>query len=120
MNTGIGKRLVELMGVMEMNQQKFCKLSGIKISTFSSVCLGKSLPGFEFLEKLTLAFPLVNMRWLLCGEEEMFTLTVFRKSDEDEKNFKLQKEMLRKYLEDRIRLHEMEKHIIKIAKDMLR
>lgn len=47
----------------------FADRIGVQRSNVSHVLSGRNKPGFEFLEKVLLAFPKVQAHWLLTGKQ---------------------------------------------------
>ena len=47
----------------------FADKIGVQRSNVSHVLSGRNKPGFEFLEKILLAFPKVQAHWLLTGRQ---------------------------------------------------
>tara|TARA_B100001123_G_scaffold385415_1_gene458956 strand:- start:199 stop:831 length:633 start_codon:yes stop_codon:yes gene_type:complete len=78
------------------SKRAFYDHAKIDSSQFFRVTNGFQKPGFRFIEKLAIAFPDLNLSWLLIGEGEMILdrvddaektiLENYRKLPEDEKN----------------------------------
>ena len=53
------------------SKRAFYEYAKIDSSQFFRVTNGFAKPGFNFFEKLTIAFPDLNLSWFLTGEGEM-------------------------------------------------
>ena len=89
-------RLEKFRNHVDLKSKKaFYQLARIDSSQFFRVINGFQKPGFGFFEKLAIAFPNLNLSWLLIGEGEMILdrvddaeksiLDNYRKLPEDEK-----------------------------------
>lgn len=56
----------------------FADKIGVQRSNVSHVLSGRNKPGFEFLEKIVLAFPKVQAHWLLTGKHAAVVSAEFR------------------------------------------
>jgi len=53
----------------QLSAGAFADKIGVQRSNVSHVLSGRNKPGFEFLEKVLLAFPKVQAHWLLTGKQ---------------------------------------------------
>lgn len=65
-------RLNILLGLLNLNPNKFSKICGLHQSTFNDAVNGKRMISGESLIKISAAFPQVNLDWLLTGHGEVF------------------------------------------------
>jgi len=68
----VGQRLKILEQIEHQRGKKFDEITNIKYSTIKSNQEGKANPSYENIVKLLEAYPTLNARWLLLGEEPMY------------------------------------------------
>lgn len=56
-----------------MSQQEFAAKLGISAASLSSIFTGRTNPTNKHVQAIHRAFPDINIKWLLFGEEEMYT-----------------------------------------------
>lgn len=66
----LGDRLKLLLEVLSVNQTEFCKAAGIDRGSFNRAFNGISIPRFDAIEAIYLAYPQLNAQWLLNGKGE--------------------------------------------------
>ncbi|MCD7969194.1 MAG: helix-turn-helix domain-containing protein [Alistipes sp.] len=67
------KRLQLLLQEMGLTPARFAEAIGIQPSAVSHLLSGRNKPSFDLLSKILVRFPTVNPRWLILGEEPIFT-----------------------------------------------
>jgi transcriptional regulator with XRE-family HTH domain len=68
----IGKRVSELMFMLNLNQSTFAEKVGTTQTTVRNVSKGLTKPRYELLENICSAFPGLNKDWLMQGIGEAF------------------------------------------------
>ena len=63
----IKDRFLEILSKNRISQQEMAERIGVDASTISCFCKGKRKPGFEILERIAVAFPNVDLNWLIAG-----------------------------------------------------
>lgn len=63
-------RLRMIMDAHKLNAGSFADKIGVQRSSVSHVLSGRNKPGFDFVEKLLIAFPRVSAEWLFTGRQE--------------------------------------------------
>ncbi|MBP3419030.1 MAG: helix-turn-helix transcriptional regulator [Marinifilaceae bacterium] len=63
----IKDRFVKIITDMGISQQEMAERIGVDASTISYFCKGKRKPGFDILERIAVAFPDVDLNWLITG-----------------------------------------------------
>lgn len=58
-----------IMDSHKLNAGSFADKIGVQRSNVSHVLSGRNKPGFDFIEKLLLAFPRVSAEWLFTGKQ---------------------------------------------------
>jgi len=78
------KKILEEKG---LNAQRAAKIIGIDASAVSHIINGRRRPGFDVLQKLSNAFPDLNLNWLVNGQGNMYiSKELENSSDENEDN----------------------------------
>ena len=65
-------RLLKIMTAKNLTASNLAKMLMIQPSNVSHILSGRNNPNLQFIQKLLLAFPDLNPRWLINGEEPMF------------------------------------------------
>lgn len=65
----IKDRIQVIIDSHRLNAGEFALKIGVQRSSVSHVLSGRNKPGFDFLEKIILAFPRVDAVWLLTGKQ---------------------------------------------------
>ena len=63
----IKERFLEILSRNRISQQEMAERIGVDASTISYFCKGKRKPGFDILERIAVAFPNVDLNWLITG-----------------------------------------------------
>lgn len=67
----IGKRLLYVIEIEEVNLYKFCKKYSLAYPTFNQIVLGNRNLGINILYQVLEIIPNLNINWLLLGIGEM-------------------------------------------------
>ena len=68
-------RLSKIMAEKNVSASILAKLLDIQPSTISHVLSGRNNPNLTFIQKLLNAFPDINAKWLISGDDNMFSKT---------------------------------------------
>ncbi|MDR0802578.1 helix-turn-helix transcriptional regulator [Fluviicola sp.] len=79
----IKDRLRMIMDSHKLNAGSFADRIGVQRSNVSHVLSGRNKPGFDFMEKLLLAFPRVSAEWLFTGRQTLVKKTDLMKESEE-------------------------------------
>jgi transcriptional regulator with XRE-family HTH domain len=88
----INKRLVVIQEQQQLSKSQFAQLLQTSLPMITHITQGRNKPGVELLQKVLMAFPEMNAKWLLLGEGEMMVSdnTNLKKSELDEKILAIQ------------------------------
>jgi transcriptional regulator with XRE-family HTH domain len=70
-NTFMKERIQKFIDYKGISPGDLSEVLGVQRSNISHILNGRNKPGAAFIEKLLLAFPMVNARWLFTGEGPM-------------------------------------------------
>jgi Bacteriophage CI repressor helix-turn-helix domain. len=65
-------RLNQFLQLEQLSSARFAAILGIQPSSVSHILSGRNKPGFDFIEKMLLKFPGLNVEWLITGKGKMF------------------------------------------------
>ena len=65
-------QIQEILRRENLTSSQFADRIGVQRSSVSHVISGRNKPGFDFISKILLAFPVINANWLITGEGEMY------------------------------------------------
>ncbi len=65
-------RLQQFLQAENMSPSRFADQLGIQRSGMSHILSGRNKPGFDFIEKMLLAYPSLNAEWLITGKGKMY------------------------------------------------
>ena len=65
-------QIQEILTKERLSSSQFADRIGIQRSSVSHVLSGRNKPGFDFIQKILLAFPGINGDWLITGFGEMY------------------------------------------------
>ena len=65
-------RLQQFLQAENMSPSRFADQIGIQRSGVSHILSGRNKPGFDFIEKMLLAYPSLNAEWLITGKGKMY------------------------------------------------
>ena len=66
-----GSRLKEIMSYYSLSASALAERINVQRSSISHVLSGRNKPSLDFITKLTIALPNINLYWLLNGTENM-------------------------------------------------
>lgn len=66
----ISFRLKEWMSVKEINASELAALMNIQASSISHILSGRNNPSTDFIIKLKIAYPTLDLDWFLIGKEK--------------------------------------------------
>jgi transcriptional regulator with XRE-family HTH domain len=81
-------QIQEILAKERLSSSQFADKIGIQRSSVSHVLSGRNKPGFDFIQKILLAFPGINGDWLITGSGDMY-----KKKSPSEGLFEADKEM---------------------------
>ena len=65
-------QIQEILNKERLSSSQFADRIGIQRSSVSHVLSGRNKPGFDFIQKILLAFPEINGDWLITGSGDMY------------------------------------------------
>lgn len=65
-------QIQEILRRENLTSSQFADRIGVQRSSVSHVISGRNKPGFDFINKILLAFPDINANWLITGDGEMY------------------------------------------------
>ena len=65
-------QIQEILTKERLSSSQFADRIGIQRSSVSHVLSGRNKPGFDFIQKILVAFPEINGDWLITGSGEMY------------------------------------------------
>ena len=65
-------RLNQFLQLEQLSSARFAAILGVQPSSISHILSGRNKPGFDFIEKMLLKFPGLNVEWLITGKGKMF------------------------------------------------
>lgn len=65
-------QIQEILTKERLSSSQFADRIGIQRSSVSHVLSGRNKPGFDFIQKILLAFPGINGDWLITGSGDMY------------------------------------------------
>ena len=68
-------RLLKFLSREQLTSKQFAALIGVQPSSVSHILSGRNKPSFDFMEKIALNYPSVNLEWLITGKGSMFSET---------------------------------------------
>jgi transcriptional regulator with XRE-family HTH domain len=66
------ERILKLIEDEKITAAEFADRIGVQRSNVSHILNGRNNPGYTFIQKIIETFPLINSRWLLTGEGNMY------------------------------------------------
>jgi transcriptional regulator with XRE-family HTH domain len=66
------ERILKLIEEEKITAAEFADRMGVQRSNVSHILNGRNNPGYSFIQKIIETFPLINSRWLLTGEGNMY------------------------------------------------
>ena len=65
-------QIQEILAKERLSSSQFADKIGVQRSSVSHVLSGRNKPGFDFIQKILVAFPEINGDWLITGSGEMY------------------------------------------------
>ena len=65
-------QIQEILAKERLSSSQFADRIGVQRSSVSHVLSGRNKPGFDFIQKILVAFPEINGDWLITGSGEMY------------------------------------------------
>jgi transcriptional regulator with XRE-family HTH domain len=65
-------QIQEILNREGLSSSQFADRIGIQRSSVSHVLSGRNKPGFDFIQKILIAFPEINGDWLITGSGDMY------------------------------------------------
>lgn len=65
-------QIQEILTKKGLSSSQFADRIGIQRSSVSHVLSGRNKPGFDFIQKILIAFPEINGDWLITGSGDMY------------------------------------------------
>jgi len=65
-------QIQEILTKERLSSSQFADRIGIQRSSVSHVLSGRNKPGFDFIQKILIAFPGINGDWLITGSGDMY------------------------------------------------
>lgn len=75
MQSTITERITYLIGALKENTNSFSNKIGVSQSTVATALKRNKGVNSDLIEKITIAYPIVNVDWLLTGQGEMLKST---------------------------------------------
>lgn len=63
------ERFKQLLGQLNLSASEFADKIGVQRSSVSHVLSGRNKPSIDFLEKILIAFPDIDVTWLISGRK---------------------------------------------------
>ena len=105
-------QIQEILTNERLSSSQFADRIGVQRSSVSHVLSGRNKPGFDFIQKILVAFPEINGDWLITGSGEMY-----KRKLHSEELFEAQKEVQTPENEDRIERKPVTMNIKKPQKE---
>ena len=68
----MNRRLQQFLTAENISQSQFAESIGVARANVSHILSGRNKPGFDFIEKMLLAYPALNIDWLITGKGKMY------------------------------------------------
>jgi transcriptional regulator with XRE-family HTH domain len=65
-------QIQEILAKERLSSSQFADRIGVQRSSVSHVLSGRNKPGFDFIQKILVAFPDINGDWLITGSGDMY------------------------------------------------
>lgn len=72
----VNERLLKLMEQEQVTAAKLADILEVQPSAISHILSGRNKPSFDFMQKLALKFPRLNVDWLITGKGNMYKVAV--------------------------------------------
>ena len=68
----MNRRLQQFLSAENLTQAQFADAIGVARASISHILAGRNKPGFDFIERMALTYPDLNLDWLICGKGKMY------------------------------------------------
>ena len=68
----MNRRLQQFLSAENLSQAQFADAIGVARASISHILAGRNKPGFDFIEKIALAYPDLSLEWLILGKGKMY------------------------------------------------
>ncbi|HOG25225.1 MAG TPA: helix-turn-helix transcriptional regulator [Bacteroidales bacterium] len=65
-------RLQQFLTAENISPSRLADQIGVQRSGLSHILAGRNKPGFDFIEKMLIAYPFLNAEWLITGKGKMY------------------------------------------------
>lgn len=72
----VSERLFKLMEQEKLTAAKLADILEVQPSAISHILSGRNKPSFDFIQKLAINFPRLNIDWLITGKGNMYKVAV--------------------------------------------
>ena len=76
-------RLKQFLAAENISQSQFADTINVVRASVSHVLAGRNRPGYDFIKAIMLAYPHLNMDWLILGKGKMYRSAVQEIAPED-------------------------------------
>ncbi len=76
-------RLKQFLAAENISQSQFADTIKVVRASVSHVLAGRNKPGYDFIRAIMLAYPHLNMEWLILGKGKMYRAPVQETGSED-------------------------------------
>ena len=70
--TNMNRRLLQFLQAENITQTQLADTLSVARGSVSNILAGRNKPGYDFLERLILHYPNLNLEWLLSGKGKMY------------------------------------------------
>ena len=68
----MNRRLQQFLSAENLTQAQFADAIGVARASISHILAGRNKPGFEFIERMAVAYPDISLDWLILGKGKMY------------------------------------------------
>ena len=68
----MNRRLQQFLSAENLTQAQLADAIGVARASISHILSGRNKPGFEFIERMAVAYPDLSLDWLICGKGKMY------------------------------------------------
>ena len=68
----MNRRLQKFLDAENVSQSQFADSINVARASVSHIIAGRNKPGFDFVEKMARAYPMLNVEWLITGKGKMY------------------------------------------------
>ena len=65
-------RLLKFLESENISQAQFADTIGVARASISHLVSGRNKPGYDFIERMALSYPSLNLEWLITGKGKMY------------------------------------------------